>query len=269
MSIRKTARPKGKGIHNEPAYMLHRYEWSESSLILELFTRNLGRISAVAKGVRRPNSSFRSILLPFQPLLISLGPEAEIRTLRGAEWAGGYTMPTGEPLLIGFYLNELIMRLFAREDPQPNVFDAYAHTLAAIAQQKDELLTQPMLRMFELIALQSTGTIPTLDQETLTTTKLSSTGRLYTLDPEFGLTQVNASTQTTINGLKKAGVPDFVWLAIQKALDSEDTIKALPLAIMPAAQELKNILRLILNQHAGGDFFNTRQLMQSLQKLKK
>ena len=87
-----------KRISDEPAYLLHRYDWSESSLILEVFTRHYGRIALVAKGVKRPSSSFRPILLPMQALHIAFGGAAEIRTLKAAEWQGGHVMPTGEAM---------------------------------------------------------------------------------------------------------------------------------------------------------------------------
>ena len=90
--------------------MLHRYDWSESSLILEVFSRHHGRIALVAKGAKRPSSSFRPVLLPLQPLRVAFGGDAEIRTLKGAEWVGGQVMPTGDALLSGYYLNELLLR---------------------------------------------------------------------------------------------------------------------------------------------------------------
>ena len=98
-------------IANEPAYVLHRYDWSESSLIMEVFTRHYGRIALVAKGAKKPSSNFRPILLPLQPLHVAYGGDAEIRTLRGAEWMGGHVMPTGDALMSGYYLNELLMNL--------------------------------------------------------------------------------------------------------------------------------------------------------------
>ncbi len=103
-------------VSHEPAYVLHRYDWSESSLILEVFTRHHGRIALVAKGAKRPSSNFRPVLLPLQPLQLNYGGDAEIRTLKGAEWMGGHVMPTGESLLSGYYLNELLLRLLARDD---------------------------------------------------------------------------------------------------------------------------------------------------------
>ena len=108
-----------KRISDEPAYVLHRYDWSESSLILEVFTRHHGRIALVARGAKKPSSGFRPVLLPLQGLSLAFGGDAEIRNLKSAEWQGGHIMPTGEALLSGYYLNELLMRLLARDDPIP------------------------------------------------------------------------------------------------------------------------------------------------------
>ena len=136
-----------KRISDEPAYVLHRYDWSESSLILEVFTRHYGRIALVAKGVKRPSSSFRPILLPLQPLHVAFGGDAEIRTLKGAEWMGGHVMPTGDALMSGYYLNELLLKLLARDDPHPRLFDVYASVVQVIACGHGEAL-QSALRAF-------------------------------------------------------------------------------------------------------------------------
>lgn len=268
MSVRKSSYTSGRGIHGEPAYVLHRYEWSESSLILELFTRNHGRLAAAAKGVRKPASAFRSVLLPFQPLLISLGSQAEIRSLRGAEWAGGYAMPTGEPLIVSYYMNELLLRLLARDDVQPLVFDAYAQTLAVIAGNCGEKLVQPMLRAFELVLLKATGVLPALDVETMTLRPLQAQG-FYTLDPESGL------VLSSLGRGEDAGpdydrslsvLPATQWLAINAALESSDVLQQLPLAVQSLPNSLKLMLRAMLNHHAGVASLKTRQLMQALQK---
>jgi DNA repair protein RecO (recombination protein O) len=83
-----------KRISDEPAYVLHRYDWSESSLILDVFTRNHGRIALVAKGAKRPSSSFRPILLPLQPLHMLLVAMPKYARSRGLSGMGGYVMPT-------------------------------------------------------------------------------------------------------------------------------------------------------------------------------
>src|SRR5205085_5172914 len=141
-----------KRISDEPAFVLHRYDWSESSLILEVFTRHHGRIALVAKGAKRPSSNFRPVLLPLQPLHVAFGGDGEIRTLKGAEWIGGQVMPTGDALLSGYYLNELLLRLLARDDPHPHLFDAYAATVRVLSGDHEHTL-QPALRAFELLLL--------------------------------------------------------------------------------------------------------------------
>ncbi|HSI54650.1 MAG TPA: DNA repair protein RecO, partial [Ramlibacter sp.] len=156
-----------KRISDEPAFVLHRYDWSESSLILEVFTRNYGRIALVAKGAKRPSSNFRPVLLPLQPLQLAFGGDAEIRTLKGAEWAGGQVMPTGDALLSGYYLNELVIRLLARDDPHPQLYDTYAAAVSVLASEHGEAL-EPALRAFELLLLREIGLLPSLDVQTLT-----------------------------------------------------------------------------------------------------
>ena len=136
-----------KRIHHEPAYVLHHYDWSESSLILEAFTRHHGRTALVAKGAKRPSSNFRPILLPLQPLSIGYGGDGEISTLKNAEWLGGHVMPSGDALLSGYYLNELLLRLLARDDPHPALFDAYSMTVGFIAShagQGEHLQASPL-----------------------------------------------------------------------------------------------------------------------------
>ena len=173
-------------ISDEPAYVLHRYDWSESSLILEVFTRHHGRIALVAKGAKRPSSSFRPVLLPLQPLHLTFGGDAEIRTLKGAEWMGGHVMPTGEALLSGYYLNELLMRLLARDDPHPGLFDAYAAVVQVLASRARRGRSQPALRAFELLLLREIGLLPALDAQTLTWRRWQPDAR-YSLVPEAGL----------------------------------------------------------------------------------
>lgn len=163
-------------ISDEPAFVLHRYDWSESSLILEVFTRRHGRIALVAKGAKRPSSNFRPVLLPLQPLRVSFGGDAEIRTLKGAEWVGGQVMPTGDALLSGYYLNELVLLLLARDDPHPGLFDAYASAVQVLASEHGEAL-QPALRAFELVLLREIGLLPVLNLQTPTLAPLAPHGK--------------------------------------------------------------------------------------------
>ncbi|MBI2744747.1 MAG: DNA repair protein RecO [Burkholderiales bacterium] len=246
-----------KRISEEPAYVLHRYDWSETSLILEVFTRHHGRIALVAKGAKRPSSSFRPVLLPLQPLQLSYGGDAEIRTLKGAEWMGGHVMPTGESLLSGYYLNELLLLLLARDDPHPVLFDVYANVVRVLASEHDEVL-QAALRTFELLLLREIGLLPRLDHQTLTLAPLQADVQ-YALVPEGGLRTRNEADRSGLSGAQ--------WQTLQLALESgapfTDTLRACA-AVM---NELKPQLRALLHYHCGVSTLRTRQMMVDIQSL--
>ena len=246
-----------KRISDEPAYVLHRYDWSESSLILEVFTRHYGRIALVAKGVKRPTSSFRPILLPLQPLHLAFGGDAEIRTLKAAEWMGGHVMPTGDALMSGIYLNELLLTLLARDDPHPGLFDVYGNVVQVIASEHGEVL-EPALRAFELLLLREIGLLPTLDAQTMTLLDLHPDDR-YTLVPEGGLRQTNKADRTSLSGAQ--------WIALQHSLADDAPFTTTLRACAEVMAELKPQLRMLLNYHCGVTTLRTRQMMIDLQSL--
>ena len=252
-----------KRIADEPAYVLHRYDWSESSLILEVLTRRHGRIALVAKGAKKPSSNFRPILLPLQHLNLAFGGDAEIRTLRSSEWMGGHVMPTGEALMAGYYLNELLMRLLARDDPHPALFDAYALTVHIIAQEfrkeaAGEKVLEVALRAFELMLLREIGFLPTLQSQTASLTELL-TDVNYVLVPEGGLRAAYAQDRSSLTGAQ--------WLSLQAALDSDAPFSQLLQACSSCVQPLKTQLRTLLHYHCGVTTLKTRQMMMDLQNL--
>lgn len=244
-------------ISDEPAFVLHRYDWSESSLILEVFTRHHGRIALVAKGAKRPSSSFRPILLPLQPLHLAFGGDAEIRTLKSAEWQGGHVMPTGEALIAGYYLNELLLNLLARDDAHPVLFDVYAAVVQVIASRHVALL-EAALRAFELLLLREIGLLPLLDAQTLTLLTLDPE-RHYSLVPEGGLRQAHASDRASLTGSQ--------WTRLQGSLRPDAPLTATLRACSEVSAELKPQLRTLLNYHCGVSTLRTRQMMIDLQSL--
>ena len=244
-------------ISDEPAYVLHRYDWSESSLILEVFTRHHGRIALVAKGAKKPSSNFRPILLPLQPLHVAYGGDAEIRTLKGAEWMGGHAMPTGDALMSGYYLNELLLNLLARDDPHPRLFDVYANVVQIIASRHMDVL-QSALRTFELLLLREIGLLPMLDTQTMTRGSLDTTTR-YTLVPEGGLRQTGDADRASLSGVQ--------WLSLQTALADSAPFATTLRACSEVMAELKPQLRTLLNYHCGVGTLPTRQMMIDLQNL--
>jgi DNA repair protein RecO (recombination protein O) len=242
------------------AYVLHRWDWSETSLILDLFTREQGRLAVAAKGAKRPYSQLRPVLLPFQRLHVSLGramadESAEVQTLRAAEWAGGRPMLAGDALFSGFYLNELLMKLLVRQDPHPALFDAYAGSLPALAAGAD--FAQAALRAFELVLLRDTGLLPELGVASATLEPVVAAGA-YTLRPEAGVVPANAS---------EAAVGGDVLLALQAALDA-GRLDALQAACAQALAPLRSVLRALLYYHLGSaQPLRTRQAMVDLQSL--
>jgi DNA repair protein RecO (recombination protein O) len=273
-----------KKVANEPAFVLHRYDWSESSLILEVFTRHHGRIALVAKGAKRPSSQFRPILLPLQPLHIAFSGDAEVGTLKGAEWMGGLTMPSGDALLSGYYVNELILKLLARDDPHEQLFDAYAQVTQLL---RDPALVDSALRAFELIVLREIGLLPSLDAASLTLQPLQPEAA-YTLMPEAGLRAVHEADdygrdhgQSFRQGgsqdsrqdthLERPSLSAQHWLALQTALDDAAPLHATRgVCAALGAQDkaaLKNQLRSLLHYHSGGKTLRTRQMMMDVQAL--
>lgn len=240
----------------EPAFVLHRYDWSESSLILEVFTRHHGRIALVAKGVKKPTSQFRPVLLPLQPLALSWGGDAEVRTLKAAQWQGGHVMPTGEALIAGSYLNELLMRLLARDDPHPGLFDHYALAVQLLAERAD---AQPLiLRAFELLLLRDVGLLPDLAHEGSTLAGLDE-AMPYVLWPEGGLRPAHDDDAHRLDGAQ--------WLALQHALDERDPFIATLRACASGLAALQPQLRQLLHYHCGVRVFQTRQLMLDMQAI--
>lgn len=241
----------------QPAYVLHQWDWSETSLVLDLFTREQGRVAAVAKGAKRPYSQLRAVLLPFQRVMVALGrPKADeasdILTLRSAEFGGELAALPAAQLFSGFYLNELLMKLLARQDPHARLFDAYADALQALATARDDA----PLRAFELLLLRETGVLPELACITLTQAPVQPS-RGYGLRPEAGLC-AGGDGETALAG--------STCLALQAALDAGDT-SALRQACAAALPALKAQLRGLLHYHLGSPQLRTRAAMLEVRRL--
>ena len=244
------------------AYVLHRYDWSESSLILDVFTREQGRIAVAAKGAKRPFSQLRSVLLPFQRLHVSLGRDAagdesrEVHTLRAAEWAGGHAMLTGPALFSGFYVNELLMKLLARHDPHPRLFEVYGETVAALG-AADDAATQAALRAFEIVLLREIGLLPDLATETASRRPVVA-ARRYLVVAESGVVESDDGRDATASGATLA--------ALEAALAGGD-LRELQRAAAAALAELRPLLRAQLHYHLGTSQLRTRQVMIDAQAL--
>ena len=137
-----------------PGYLLHHRPWRDSSRILEVFSREHGRLTLFARAVRGPQARLAPVLQPFQPLLLSWSGRGEAPALTAAERAGHCAPLPPACLLAAFYLNELLLKLTTRHDPLPELFDHYHETLARLRAGAD---LEPALRVFEKRLLEVLG----------------------------------------------------------------------------------------------------------------
>jgi len=238
------------------AYVLHSYDWSDSSLVLDLFTREQGRLAVVAKGAKRPTSQLRAVLLPMQRLQVQFtrtkGVEAEIHTLRSAEWLGGHPLPHGAALLSGYYLNELLMRLLPRGEAHAGLFEPYGSAIAGLALHPET--AEAWLRAFELLLLQELGWLPDLTRDSLQQQALRP-GRLYGLSPELGLVEAGE------------GLGAAAWQMLAAALPEGLPALARGLAAMAERAALKPVLRGVLQYHLGQQSLRSRQVLHQAHEL--
>ncbi|TAK73034.1 MAG: DNA repair protein RecO [Gammaproteobacteria bacterium] len=143
-----------KRVSLEPAYVLHRRPYRESSFLVEIFTQAYGRFTLVAKGVRKAGSSMQGLLQPFIPLLVSWSGKGELMTLIEVEVNGEAKRLQGDCLFAGFYLNELLMYLLQKWDAHANLYRLYENTLTAL---QAPALEQRVLRLFEKRLLEELG----------------------------------------------------------------------------------------------------------------
>jgi len=144
-------------VDGQPAYVLHTYPFRETSFIVEVFSRDFGRMALLSRGVRRPRAAIRGLLMAFQPLEIGWAGKGEVLTLMKAEWQGGQPLLAGEALFCGYYLNELLMHLLPREDAHEQLFAHYAKMLARLAADPAGKVREADLRCFEKALLQELG----------------------------------------------------------------------------------------------------------------
>ena len=234
-------------IQDEPGFVLHSYPFRETSLILEVFSRQHGRVALVARGARRPRSALRGLLMGFQPLLLSWFGKHELRTLHSAEWQGGQPQLQGTALLCGFYLNELLLNLMARDDPHESLFDYYQQTLQRLAHEDDHAFT---LRCFEKHMLQELGYALLLENE-------ADGGKPIVPDRNYRYILERGAIAETADSSQ--GIPVSGKTLLDMAADDYRDANS--------ARQSKQLIRILLDHHLAGKILHTRELMRDLQKL--
>lgn len=246
-SARRARSPeKETRITDQPGFVLHSYPYKETSLIVDVFSRDHGRVALVAKGAKRPHSKLRGALQTFQPLSVSWSGRAEVRTLTGAEWIGGLLPLEKSALLCGFYLNELLVKLLARDDPHPALFDHYVSALNQLAH--DEPATV-VLRKFERLLLKECGVAADWTRCTASGEKVDP-AQMYVVDPERGPRPAYAAdTWPRVSG--------------KTLLDMENE----DYADATTQTQGKFLMRFLLAHHLHGATLNTRQILIDLLQL--
>jgi DNA repair protein RecO (recombination protein O) len=233
---------KSERIVLTPAFLLHQRAWRETSKLLEVWSRDHGRIGLVARGARRPTSPQRSLLQSFTPLLLSWSQRGELGNLIGTESAGVPAMLRGRPLMAAFYMNELLLRLLARQDPHPHLYDVYAHALTGLAGSNPAAA----LRGFEVQLLSAIGYGLNLTATPDGAAVQAEAEYLYDLD----------AGPRPAQGRKGPGVPigGHSLLALHAgALDDAGDLKA-----------AKRLLAAALERHLDGRALKTSGVMRAL-----
>lgn len=237
---------KDTRINSQPGFVLHSYPYKETSLIVDVLTRDHGRIALVAKGAKRPHSTLRGVLQTFQPLSISWSGKSEVRTLINAEWIGGLLPLEKSALLCGFYLNELLVKLLARDDAHPALFDHYVATLNQLAHDEPAPI---VLRKFERALLKETGVSGDFRICTTRNEQIIS-DQTYVVEPERGPRPARPSdTSPRISGKTLLD------------MENEDYSDAV------TQTQSKFLMRFLLAHHLNGAPLNTRQILIDLMQL--
>ncbi len=234
-------------VDGQQAWILHSYPYSETSLILDVFSRERGRLPLMARGARRPRSALRGVLQAFQPLELGWFGGGEVRTLARAEWQGGMPLLAGRALLLGYYVNELLLKLLAREDAHPALFDAYAASLHRLALgQADEA----HLRLFEKTLLRELGYGLALERDALSGEPVQAQRRYqYLIERGPVLAAADAEPRSCVYG------KTLLDLARDDCSDGQ------------TLAESKNLMRMLLNHHLAGAPLQSRRVFIELQEL--
>jgi DNA repair protein RecO (recombination protein O) len=241
---------------HEAGYVLHTYAYKETSLIIEAFTRRFGRVALLARGARRPRSAMRGVLLSFHPLSFTWTASAELGTLIGVEWSGGWSAErrplAGQGLMCGFYVNELVLRLLPRDDPHEALFDFYDASLGHLSQGGGQGAT---LRTFEKRLLAELGYAPLLERDAMS--QPIDPQRYYIYEPERGPVPANGSTAkapSSSGGLVISG---------QTLLDVAQDDYERP----ETRDEARALMRALIGQRLHGQVLHTRAVLMALNDL--
>ncbi len=232
-------------VQNQPAWLLHHRPFRDSSRILDVLSKDFGRLSVVARGSRSANSKLKGLLRPFLPLQLSWFIRTDLGTLTGAEMNGAPIALTGDALMSAYYINELLLNLLHRHDPQPEIFEAYRKTMDAL-QGQDEIAS--LLRQFELEMLRLLGYAVNLDHDTESDSELNAAQR-YEYHVERGPVPVSREEGPMVFSGSEL-------LAIRKQQFSDPAV----------LRNAGRLLRQVIAWHLNGKELKSRKVLRELRR---
>lgn len=233
-------------IENEPAWLLHHRPFRDSSRILDILSRDYGRLSVVARGSRSAKSRLRGILRPFIPLNLSWVIRSDLGTLTGADMTGSSLVLSGDALMSGYYVNELLLNFLHKHDPQPGIFDIYGATVASLSSGGNVAAS---LRYFEMELLRMLGYALNLDHDTESQQELLAEG-LYEYRLEQGPTPVSSRHSPMVySGAQLRAIRE-------QKFDQPEVLR-----------DAGRLLRDVIHFHLGGKELKSRKVMLELRQL--
>ena len=253
-----------KRVDGQAAYVLHLHPYSETSLVVDVFTRDHGRVPLLARGARRPRSAMRGMLMSFQPLELGWFGGGEVKTLARAEWLGGMPLLGGRCLLLGYYLNELLLKMLPREDAHGALFDAYAAALRALAAGAADA---PELRRFEKTLLKELGYGMTLDVDVETGVPVAAQGEYIYLIERGPVARAGASQDRSPRSQAQGHIVpengEAPGLRGKTLLDMAADEYSDPRTRL----ESRRLMRQLIAHHLGGKPLQSRRVFMELQEL--
>ncbi len=249
-----------KRVDGQAAYVLHLHPYSETSLVVDVFSREHGRVPLLARGARRPRSAMRGMLMSFQPLELGWFGGGEVKTLAKVEWIGGMPLLGGRCLLLGYYLNELLLKMLPREDAHGALYDAYSAALQALAAGSADA---PELRRFEKTLLKELGYGLTLDVDV-------ESGELVTPDRHYAFLIERGPVAARVPiGTQGAGAGDTANVGDPPALSGKTLLDmaADDYSDPRTRLESRRLMRQLIAHHLGGKSLQSRRVFMDLQEL--
>ena len=229
-------------VESEPGFILHTIPYRETSLLVDIFTLNHGRLRCVAKGFRKPNKKgIAKTLFPYTEHHFQWQGRGELKTLIQADPIQAPVFLKQESLFVGLYINELLYKLLHQNDPHSSLYEFYRQLMTQLSTSETQ---QPVLRRFEMLLLEELGYGLVLDAEAETGQAVSSE-HLYYYIPDQGLKLINDQTVDNLNAFSGADI-----MAIRQS----------QLEQQPVLRAAKQLTRQVIDFYLDGKELNSREL---------